>query len=157
MITSRSIDSNSREVDGGRSSEKSGSCGWSESLHASLAHLKVPATTLIQQQAFRHHSGLQGAVGEFGGSRRSITYLIPKKIYIGTMSEQEEQRVNGTSEEEPLLGRAGDASQQDGKPLYHNFVIGKLPHAALFRIIVANYGQRHWCSCAGWHLDCKQF
>lgn len=47
------------------------------------------------------------------------------------MSEQEEQRVAGTSEEEPLLGRAGDASQQDGKPLYHNFVIGKLLRPAL--------------------------
>lgn len=42
------------------------------------------------------------------------------------MSEQEEQRVPGVSEEEPLLGRVGDASQQDGKPLYHNFIIGKL-------------------------------
>lgn len=40
------------------------------------------------------------------------------------MSEQEDQRVPGVSEEQPLLGRAGDASQQDGKPLYHNFVIG---------------------------------
>jgi hypothetical protein len=30
----------------------------------------------------------------------------------------------GLSEQEPLLGRVGDASQQDGKPLYHNFIIG---------------------------------
>jgi len=42
------------------------------------------------------------------------------------MADTEEQRVPGTSEEEPLLGRAGDASQQDGKPLYHNLVIGML-------------------------------
>ena len=48
------------------------------------------------------------------------------------MSEQEEQRVAGTSEEEPLLGRAGDASQQDGKPLYHNFVIGKMFQLSLY-------------------------
>lgn len=27
-------------------------------------------------------------------------------------------------EEEPLLGRAGDASQQEGKPIYHNLLIG---------------------------------
>jgi hypothetical protein len=27
-------------------------------------------------------------------------------------------------EQEPLLGRPGDASQQDGLPLYHNLVIG---------------------------------
>ncbi|QIW99794.1 hypothetical protein AMS68_005312 [Peltaster fructicola] len=36
----------------------------------------------------------------------------------------EAQRVAGTGEDEPLLGRPGDASQQDGKPIYHNFVIG---------------------------------
>jgi len=28
-------------------------------------------------------------------------------------------------ENEPLLGRVGDASQQDGKALWHNLVIGK--------------------------------
>jgi cytochrome b-561 len=27
-------------------------------------------------------------------------------------------------ETEPLLGRVGDASQQDGKPLFHNLIIG---------------------------------
>lgn len=41
------------------------------------------------------------------------------------MAEQEEQRVPGMGEEEPLLGRPGDASQKDGKPLYYNFVIGE--------------------------------
>lgn len=30
----------------------------------------------------------------------------------------------GQSEEEPLLGRRGDASQADGQPLYHNLWIG---------------------------------
>ncbi|KAM0714220.1 hypothetical protein Q7P37_010007 [Cladosporium fusiforme] len=40
------------------------------------------------------------------------------------MSNQEEYRQPGTSEEEPLLGGRGDASQQEGKPLYHNFIIG---------------------------------
>lgn len=30
----------------------------------------------------------------------------------------------GRGEEEPLLGRAGDASLEEGKPLYHNFLIG---------------------------------
>jgi hypothetical protein len=29
-------------------------------------------------------------------------------------------------EDEPLLGRAGDASQQEGRPLYYNVIIGKL-------------------------------
>lgn len=41
-------------------------------------------------------------------------------------AQQQQQRVPGMGEDEPLLGRAGDASQQDGKPLYHNFVVGKL-------------------------------
>ncbi|KAI5248816.1 hypothetical protein E4T43_01133 [Aureobasidium subglaciale] len=39
------------------------------------------------------------------------------------MSEQEAQRP-GMGEQQPLLGRAGDAAQQDGLPLYHNLVIG---------------------------------
>ena len=30
----------------------------------------------------------------------------------------------GQSEEEPLLGRRGDASQPEGQPLYHNLWIG---------------------------------
>ena len=34
-------------------------------------------------------------------------------------------RVEGVGEEEPLLGRAGDASQQEGRPLYYNLIIGK--------------------------------
>lgn len=31
----------------------------------------------------------------------------------------------GASEEEPLLGRRGDASQMDGQPLYWNLWLGK--------------------------------
>jgi hypothetical protein len=31
----------------------------------------------------------------------------------------------GLGEEEPLLGRAGDASQPEGKPLYKNLIIGE--------------------------------
>lgn len=30
----------------------------------------------------------------------------------------------GQAEEEPLLGRRGDASQMQGQPLYHNLWIG---------------------------------
>jgi hypothetical protein len=36
----------------------------------------------------------------------------------------EERRAPGFSEEDPLLGSPGDASQQEGKPLYYNFFIG---------------------------------
>lgn len=34
------------------------------------------------------------------------------------------EHVEGVGEDEPLLGRAGDASQQDGRPLYYNLIIG---------------------------------
>lgn len=39
-------------------------------------------------------------------------------------TENREQIVPGMGEQEPLLGRAGDASQQAGKPIYHNLIIG---------------------------------
>jgi hypothetical protein len=32
--------------------------------------------------------------------------------------------LRGHGEEEPLLGRAGDASQPEGHPMYHNLIIG---------------------------------
>jgi hypothetical protein len=38
------------------------------------------------------------------------------------------ENINGTrglSEEEPLLGQRGDASQQEGLPLYYNLWIGE--------------------------------
>jgi hypothetical protein len=41
------------------------------------------------------------------------------------MADNEAHRQPGTSEEEPLLGRRGDASQQEGLPLYQNLVIGE--------------------------------
>jgi hypothetical protein len=37
-----------------------------------------------------------------------------------------EQRVTSRGEEEPLLGRPGDASQQEGQGIQYNFVLGKL-------------------------------
>jgi hypothetical protein len=30
------------------------------------------------------------------------------------------------TEQEPLLGRAGDAAQKEGKPLYENLIIGMI-------------------------------
>lgn len=36
----------------------------------------------------------------------------------------------GQSEEEPLLGRRGDASQPHGQPLYHNLWIGTCRESA---------------------------
>ncbi|KAF1356285.1 eukaryotic cytochrome b561-domain-containing protein [Delphinella strobiligena] len=42
------------------------------------------------------------------------------------MSTDEEHNQNreGLGEEEPLLGEQGDAQQQEGKPLYYNFILG---------------------------------
>lgn len=40
------------------------------------------------------------------------------------MPEQDPAQ-QGRGEDEPLLGRAGDASQQDEKGLQFNFVLGK--------------------------------
>jgi len=39
----------------------------------------------------------------------------------------ENPATQGTAEDEPLLGRAGDASQQDGKAIGWNFVLGISP------------------------------
>jgi hypothetical protein len=36
-----------------------------------------------------------------------------------------EQRVSTSAEDEPLLGRPGDASQQEGQGLQYNFVLGE--------------------------------
>lgn len=38
--------------------------------------------------------------------------------------EEHNQIREGLGEEEPLLGEQGDAQQQDGKPLYYNFILG---------------------------------
>jgi len=38
--------------------------------------------------------------------------------------EDTEPQNVGLGEDEPLLGRIGDASQREGKPLYHNLVLG---------------------------------
>ena len=54
--------------------------------------------------------------------QHSTGYSITGKL---TMTDNEQHRQPGTSEEEPLLGRRGDASQQEGLPLYQNLVIGK--------------------------------
>lgn len=69
------------------------------------------------------------------------------------MSEQETQRP-GMGEQEPLLGRPGDASQQDGLPLYHNLIIGTiLPHAGLERQQYLHGSYRYWSCRTGWILD----
>ena len=37
---------------------------------------------------------------------------------------QEQSANNGRGEQEPLLGRAGDASQQEGEGIQFNFLLG---------------------------------
>jgi hypothetical protein len=62
--------------------------------------------------------------------------------------------VRGQSEEEPLLGQRGDASQIEGQPLYYNLWIGKdrLPqvHTSHARYWLCH---RHRLHRAGRHLD----
>lgn len=47
----------------------------------------------------------------------------------------------GQSEEEPLLGRRGDASQAEGEPLYHNLWIGMFIQAVNIEEGFVNQGQ----------------
>ena len=46
------------------------------------------------------------------------------KMSSATGIPQENPAARGLGEQEPLLGRAGDASQQEGKPIQYNFVLG---------------------------------
>lgn len=38
---------------------------------------------------------------------------------------EQDQRAEALGEDEPLLGRVGDASQPEGRPIYYNLIIGK--------------------------------
>jgi hypothetical protein len=38
---------------------------------------------------------------------------------------ERDQPAEGLGEDEPLLGRVGDASQPEGRPIYYNLIIGK--------------------------------
>jgi hypothetical protein len=69
------------------------------------------------------------------------------------MSEQETQRP-GMGEQEPLLGRPGDASLQEGLPLYHNLIIGTvLLDAGCVRQQHLHEFHRYWSSRTSWILD----
>lgn len=68
------------------------------------------------------------------------------------MSESEAHR-SGMGEQEPLLGRAGDASQQDGLPLYHNLIIGMTSSASIAHRITTHTESRHRSYCTSWILD----
>src|SRR5689334_7281260 len=57
----------------------------------------------------------------------------------------------GQSEEEPLLGRRGDASQAEGQPLYQNLWIGPCLH--ILSTIPTDTNPRHRSSRTGRHLD----
>lgn len=58
----------------------------------------------------------------------SISELEEKGLLMasatGIPENVDSQAGQTVGEEEPLLGRAGDASQQEGRPLYYNLVIG---------------------------------
>lgn len=40
--------------------------------------------------------------------------------------QQQNSAAEGRGEDEPLLGRAGDASQQDGNGVQYNFILGMM-------------------------------
>lgn len=61
---------------------------------------------------------------------------------------------HGRGEQEPLLGRAGDASQQEDQGLQFNFVIGELPLLA-GSLSSAHTSPRYSGYCSSGHLDCK--
>jgi len=68
-------------------------------------------------------------------------------------AEQQQDRPMGEqSEQEPLLGGPGDASQQS-KPLYHNFVIGELEDLCSTGYHGTDLQDRHGCCGTGWCLD----
>ena len=69
-----------------------------------------------------------------------------------SMSNNADESMPGMGEQEPLLGRTGDASLQDGKPLYHNFVIGKSRQQGQIRALADE--TRHRSYCASRRMDC---
>ena len=60
---------------------------------------------------------------------------------------------HGSGEDEPLLGRAGDASQQDGKGIQYNFVLGVISSSSEFETS-ANPVCRNCYHCSSRYLDC---
>ena len=59
-----------------------------------------------------------------GSDTSSASINLNKKMASATGIPEEPPR-EGRGEDEPLLGRAGDASQQEGKGIQFNFFIGK--------------------------------
>lgn len=55
----------------------------------------------------------------------------------------------GTGEDEPLLGRAGDAAQHDGSPIYYNLIIGT--SSLSFPITPPNLISRYGSHRSSWH------
>lgn len=68
---------------------------------------------------------------------------------------EENPATQGRGEDEPLLGRAGDASQQEGKGIQFNFVLGTpaiLSHTHHTKV-ADPHRSRHCYNRAGRHLD----
>lgn len=68
---------------------------------------------------------------------------------------EEQQRLPGTSEEDPLLGSPGDASQQEGKPLYYNFFLGMSVRCIQRYELILTELYRYWYCRTGRSVDCK--
>lgn len=56
----------------------------------------------------------------------------------------------GRGEDEPLLGRRGDASQPEGRALYHNSYSGKIDCTRNFLLAPTNF-PRHRHHCPSWY------
>jgi hypothetical protein len=52
-------------------------------------------------------------------------HLLGSNMASGTGTSEANTAIDGVGEDEPLLGRPGDASQQEGFPLFYNLIIGK--------------------------------
>jgi hypothetical protein len=55
----------------------------------------------------------------------SVSKLLYIPIIMASATGIPEQRVSTSAEDEPLLGRPGDASQQEGQGIQYNFVLGE--------------------------------
>lgn len=49
---------------------------------------------------------------------------IPARAPAHISADDDANEESGYSETSPLLGRRGDASQKDGRPIYYNLIIG---------------------------------
>lgn len=97
----------------------------------------------------------------------SLLFLSIYEMASATGIPQQNPATSDRGEDEPLLGRVGDASQPEGKGIQFNLFIGvfSLIHTAFMEwgiVVVDIHGvltdtlcHRHRYYCSGRRLDCK--